>query len=310
VSDGTLEYRVEQVRSFNRFFTRKIGVLNEGLLQSPYSLTEARVLFELATRLTTTASAISRELGLDPGYLSRILARFEEQGLTERFRSDEDGRQFFIRLTTEGRNAFSLLNQRSQDEVATMLSDLSDADQQKLLKAMHDIRRILGDKSVKGPETFVLRDPRPGDMGWVIHRHGALYAKEYGWDERFEVLVARIVAEFIDNYKPRRERCIIAELDGESAGCAFLVQRSETDAQLRLLLVEPEARGLGLGTRLVRECVTFAKQAGYQRIVLWTANVLTQARRIYSKAGFRVIEEEAQHRFGKDLIFETWELIL
>jgi DNA-binding MarR family transcriptional regulator/GNAT superfamily N-acetyltransferase len=301
--------RVGAVRHFNRFFTRQIGVLREGLLHSPYPLTEARILFELGQRDRLTAAHLGRELGLDAGYLSRILARLEQQGLLEKVRSDTDGRQFLLHLTQDGRNAFTLLDQRSRDEVSEMLSELSEEDQQRLLKAMQTIESLLT-KGFKFSEPFVLRPHEPGDMGWVTYRHGVLYAEEYGWDEHFEALVAQIVADFINNYNPERERCWIAEMDGEIVGSVFVVQSSAAVAKLRLLLVEPGARGLGLGTRLVEECIRFARRRGYQKMMLWTNSVLVAARHIYQKAGFKLVAEEPHHSFGHDLIGETWELTL
>ncbi len=303
------EERVGVVRQFNRFFTRQIGVLREGLLHSPYTLTEARILFELGHRDHVTASDLCRELGLDAGYLSRILARLEQQGLLEKVRPDNAARQRLLRLTAEGRNAFALLDPRSVDEVSEMLNELSEEEQQRLLKAMQTIESILT-KGLKYPEPFFLRSHEPGDMGWVTHRHGALYAQEYGWDEHFEALVAQIVADFINNYNPERERCWIAEMDGEIVGSVFVVQGSETVAKLRLLLVEPKARGLGLGTRLVEECIRFARRRGYQKLMLWTNSVLLEARHIYKKTGFELIAEDAHHSFGHDLIGETCELVL
>jgi DNA-binding MarR family transcriptional regulator/GNAT superfamily N-acetyltransferase len=305
----TSEEKIGVVRQFNRFFTRQIGVLREGLLHSPYTLTEARILFELGHRDHLTASDLCRELGLDPGYLSRILARLEQQGLLEKVRPDKDGRQRLLRLTPQGSNAFALLDQRSRDEVSEMLFDLSDEEQQRLLKAMQTIESVLT-KGLKYSDPFFLRSHEPGDMGWVIHRHGVLYAQEYGWDEHFEALVAQIVADFINNYKPERERCWIAEMDGEIIGSVFVVQSSETVAKLRLLLVEPKARGLGLGTRLVEECIRFARRRGYQKLMLWTNSILVEARHIYEKTGFKLVAEESHHSFGHDLIGETWELIL
>lgn len=305
----TSEGKINAVRQFNRFFTRQIGVLREGLLHSPYPLTEARILFELGQRDQVTASALCRELGLDAGYLSRILARLEQQGLLEKVRSDNDGRQRLLSLTAEGRNAFTLLDRRSRDEVAEMLNDLDEEQQQRLLRAMQTIESILT-KSLKFSEPFILRAPEPGDLGWVTHRHGALYAQEYGWDERFEALVAQIVADFINNFRPERERCWIAEMNGEIVGSVFVVQSSETVAKLRLLLVEPRARSLGLGTRLVEECIRFARRRGYQKLMLWTNSVLLEARHIYQKCGFKLVAEEAHHSFGHDLVGETWELIL
>lgn len=303
------EERIGTVRQFNRFFTRQIGVLREGLLHSPYSLTEARILFELGQSNQVTASKLGRELGLDAGYLSRILARLEQQGLLEKVRSENDGRQLLLSLTAAGREAFALLDQRSREEVSEMLEDLSEEDQQHLLKAMQTIESLLSN-GFKFSEPFVLRPHEPGDMGWVTHRHGVLYAQEYGWDEHFEALVAQIVADFINHYNPARERCWIAEMDGEIIGSVFVVQSSETVAKLRLLLVEPKARGLGLGTRLVEECIRFARRRGYQKLMLWTNSILLEARHIYEKTGFHLVAEEAHHSFGHDLIGETWELVL
>ena len=303
------EERIGDVRQFNRFFTRQIGVLREGLLHSPYPLTDARILFELGQTDQLTASRLGRELGLDAGYLSRILARLEQQGLIEKVRSENDGRQLLLSLSSVGREAFALLDQRSREEVSEMLNDLSEEDQQRLLKAMQTIESVLT-KGFKFSEPFVLRPHEPGDMGWVAHRHGVLYAQEYGWDEHFEALVAQIVADFINDYNPARERCWIAEMDGEIIGSVFVVQSSETVAKLRLLLVEPKARGLGLGTRLVEECIRFARRRGYQKLMLWTNNVLLEARHIYVKTGFQLVAEETHHSFGHDLIGETWELVL
>jgi DNA-binding MarR family transcriptional regulator/GNAT superfamily N-acetyltransferase len=304
-----LEERIDAVRRFNRFFTRRIGVLREGLLHSPYSLTEARVLYELAHRVDLTAAALGRELGLDQGYLSRLLARFEQQGLVERVRADGDGRQRLLRLTSVGLEVFAPLNRRARDEVADLLGELSDEDQRRLLGAMRTIERLF-DAGLKYAEPVVLRPHEPGDMGWVTHRHGVLYAQEYGWDERFEALVAQICADFITNGKPERERCWIAEMNGAIVGSVFVVQATETDAKLRLLLVEPKARGMGLGTRLVQECIRFARRKGYTRLMLWTNSVLVEARHIYEKTGFRLTAQEPHHSFGHDLIGETWGLEL
>jgi DNA-binding MarR family transcriptional regulator/GNAT superfamily N-acetyltransferase len=304
-----LEARVDAVRRFNRLYTRRIGVLREGLLHSRYSLTEARVLFELANREEPTATDLSRELGLDPGYLSRTLARLEEQGLVARVRSERDGRRRLLSLTPDGEEAFSLLDSRSREEVAEMLGGLSEGDQRRLLEAMRTVESIFED-GLKFSEPFVLRAHEPGDMGWVVHRHGVLYAREYGWDESFEALVARIVADFIDGYDPAKERCWIAEMGGERVGCVFLVKASDAVAKLRLLLVEPEARGLGLGNRLVEECIRFARNRGYEKLTLWTNSVLDAARRIYEEHGFVLVDEEEHHSFGHDLVGQTWELAL
>lgn len=283
--------------------------MREGLPHSPYSLTEARVLFEVARGDGVTASDLSAELGLDPGYLSRILNRLEQQGLIEKVRSGTDGRRRLLSLTPEGREAFSLLDGRSREEISEMLLGLSGGDQARLLEAMRTIEGVL-DKSFKFSEPFYLRTHEPGDMGWVVNRHGILYAREYGWDERFEALVARIVADFIDGYDPARERCWISEMNGEKVGCVFVVKSSEKVAKLRLLLVDPKARGLGLGTRLVQECIRFAGSRGYETLTLWTNSVLDAARHIYEEQGFELLEEEEHHSFGKDLVGQNWELSL
>lgn len=304
-----LEDRVNAIRHFNRFLTRRIGVLREGLLHTPYSLTEARILFELGHRDKLTAADIGRELGLDAGYLSRILTGLEQQGLVEKSRSESDGRQRLLSLTAAGQNASTLLDQRSREEVAEMLSELAEDDQQRLLKAMQTIESIL-DKDFKFSEPFFLRTHQPGDMGWITHRHGLLYAQEYGWDETFEALVAQITSDFIKNFDPKKERCWVAEMNGEIVGSVFVVKADEMTAKLRLLLVEPKARGYGLGTRLVDECIRFAKRTGYKKLVLWTNSVLLEARHIYQKRGFTLVEEESHHSFGHNLIGENWELAL
>jgi len=304
-----LATRIDAIRRFNRFFTRRIGVLREGLLHTPYSLAEARILFEISHRDDLSASDLSRELGLDPGYLSRILARLERRGLVDKVRSETDGRRRLLSLTSEGKDAFSLLDARSREEVAEMLGELSEEDQRRLLEAMGTIESVLT-RGFKFSEPFFLRQHEPGDMGWVVHRHGVLYSREYGWDERFEALVARIVADFINNYDPAKERCWIAEMGGERVGCVFLVKASDTVAKLRLLLVEPGARGLGLGTRLVEECIRFARSRRYETLTLWTNSVLEAARHIYEEMGFELVEEEEHHSFGRDLVGQNWELAL
>ena len=300
---------VDAMRRFNRFYTKQIGVLHEGLLGSQFSLTEVRVLYELAHREMPTATALAKELDLDSGYLSRILRRFETRRLVGKCASTTDGRQSLLSLTPRGRKVFAPLNARSHREVAAMLGPLSATEQRHLLSAMATIERLLGDRPA--PQVpYLLRPHQPGDMGWIIHRHGALYAQEYGWDERFEALVAEIAAHFIQHLDSKCERCWIAERDGNIVGSGFLVKKSKTVAQLRLLLVEPMARGLGIGSRLVSECVHFARQVGFRKIVLWTNSVLHAARHIYEETGFRLIHEEAHHSFGHDLIGETWELKL
>lgn len=304
------ERSVMAVRHFNRFYTQTIGVLHEGHLESDFSLTEVRVLYELADREKPTAAELSRDLGLDPGYLSRVLRGFGSRGLVARERSEADGRQSLMRLTQRGRDAFARLNARSSDEVGALLARLSPAAQRRLLDAMRTIEELLGGRVEQEKAPYLLRQHRPGDMGWVVQRHGALYFQEYGWDERFEALVASITAKFIQEYEPKRERCWIAERDGENVGSVFLVQESKTVAKLRLLLVEPSARGLGIGARLVDECVRFAREAGYRKVRLWTNDVLHAARHLYEEAGFVLVHSEPHHSFGHDLVGETWELKL
>jgi DNA-binding MarR family transcriptional regulator/GNAT superfamily N-acetyltransferase len=309
MADDGLAGRVEAVRRFNRFYTRQIGVLHEGLLASPFSLTEVRILYELAHRSNFTASELARDLGLDAGYLSRILRKFQARGFLARKISKADARQSHLALTRKGRSAFAPLDARARKEVAAMLKGLSPAGQNRLTQAMHSIEELLGDRQSKQP-TIILRQHQPGDMGYVTHRHGALYAQESGYNEEFEALVAEICAHFIRNFDAQRERCWIAEMEGEIVGSVFLVKKSAAIAKLRLLLVEPKARGLGLGKRLVEECVKFARQAGYKKITLWTQSDLYAARGIYQKAGFQRVHEEPHHSFGKDLVAETWELEL
>ena len=304
-----LEPRVGAVRGFNRFYTRKIGVLREGAYKSPFSLTQVRVLYELAHRDRPTATELGRDLGLDAGYLSRILRGFEKRGLLAKTRSSSDGRRSHLGLTAQGKKAFAPLEARSHDEVAALLADLSGSEQSRLVAAMQTIEQLLSERGAR-PSSYVIRAPQPGDLGWVVHRHGALYAREYGYDAEFEGLVAEIVARFVRRYDARRERCWIAERDGEPVGCVFLVKKSGTVAQLRLLLVEPAARGTGLGTRLVAECVRFARHAGYRKLVLWTQSELGAARRVYEAAGFRVTRTERHRSFGKALVAEIWELVL
>jgi len=309
VAGTEIDRRVAAVRRFNRFYTQRIGVLQDGLLNSPFSLTEVRVLYELAHREQPTASELGRDLGLDAGYLSRILGGFERRGLIERRPSKTDGRQNLLSLTRAGREAFAPLDDRSRSEIRAMLQPLPAPGQRRLIDAMGAIERLLG----APPEPrlpYMLRPHRPGDLGWIVHRHGVLYAQEYGFDERFEALVAKIAAEFVQSFDSKRERCWIAERDGEIVGSVLLVRASDEVAKLRLLLVEPEARGLGIGARLVEECERFARQAGYRKITLWTNSVLHAARHIYEKAGYRLVAEDPHHSFGQDLVGETWGLDL
>lgn len=300
-----LDEDVASVRAFNRFYTTVIGVLNDGLLQTPYSLTEARVIFELAQSEASEHLALRRALDIDAGHLSRILTRFESDGLVQRERSEQDGRRQVIRLTDRGRELFAVLDSRSAEEIATLLSHLTAEDRRRLTTAMETVRTVLDTSSDRN---IVLRQLGPGDIGWVVQRHGVLYWNEYGWDQTFEALVARIVADYVDNYKPQRENAWIAEVDGKPVGCIFCVEKDETIAQLRILLVEPSARGMGIGSRLVEECLQFARMAGYREIMLWTNDVLEEARRIYQRAGFELTEEEPHHSFGHDLIGQNWVL--
>jgi DNA-binding MarR family transcriptional regulator/GNAT superfamily N-acetyltransferase len=297
-----LDDRANMVRRFNRFYTDKIGVLHEHLLDSAFSLTELRILYELAHRSTLTAADLARELSLNPGYLSRVISGFEKKGLLERVRSETDGRIAQLRLTELGHATFAPLNDASQREVAAMLGKLSVPEQHQLVDAMQQIEGLLGQRTA----SYLLRDPRPGDMGWVVHRHGVLYAQDYGWNSDFEALVADIVAKYMRDFDAASERCWIAEKDGKVAGAVFVVRHDETTAKLRMLYVEPSARGMGIGRRLVEECLQFAKFAGYKKMLLWTNSILVGARDIYTKAGFEKIAEESHHSFGKDLVGETW----
>jgi DNA-binding MarR family transcriptional regulator/GNAT superfamily N-acetyltransferase len=309
MAETGIERRVEAVRRFNRFYTQRIGVLRGGLLHSPFSLTEVRVMYELAHREQPTATELSKELGLDAGYLSRILRDLGKRRLINKRPSKSDGRQTHLRLTRKGQKEFATLDSRSNEEVAAMLRKLPTSEQQRMVEATHVIEEVLSTRPEhKSP--YLLRAHQSGDMGWIVHRHGVLYLLEYGWDEQFEALVAWIVAEFIRNYDAKRERCWIAEKDAEIVGSVFLVKKSKTVAQLRLLLVEPRARGLGIGKRLVAECVRFARQAGYKKITLWTNSVLDAARHIYEEAGFSLVKEQKHHSFGHNLVGQTWELEL
>ncbi len=310
MSDPELDERVGAVRQFNRFYTRKIGVLREGLLGSQLSLTEGRVLFELAQREPATASALAQELELDAGYLSRILGGFDRRGLIDRRASERDGRQIILCLTDRGRDSFAAINARSHDQIKAILGELRPSDQVLLVGALETVERLLGGGREGSGPSYILRPHQPGDIGWVIHRHGALYAEEYGLDHSFEALVARVGAAFLENFDARRERCWIAERSGEIVGSVLLVKDSEEVAKLRLLYVEPKARGLAIGSRLVSECIGFARRAGYRTITLWTNDVLVSARRIYQAAGFHLVREEPHHSFGRDLMGQYWELPL
>lgn len=302
------EPNVSAIREFNRFYTRKIGVV-DGMASSPFSLAEARVLYELANREQPTATDIRKELGLDAGYLSRILRDFERRQLVKREQSKSDERQRFLSLTAKGRKAFVPLNERSNRDVATMLEKLSPEERKQLVAAMETIRKLL-ENQTEPRALYVLRQHQPGDLGWIVHRQAILYAEEYGWDGTYEGLAAEVVAQFVKTYDAKRERAWVAEKDGERVGAVFVAKGSDEIAKLRLLHVEREARGLGIGKRLVEECVRFARQAGYQKMTLWTQSILAAARHIYKQAGFQMVREDRHHSFGKDLTAETWELDL
>jgi DNA-binding MarR family transcriptional regulator/GNAT superfamily N-acetyltransferase len=309
------DQRVAAVRRFNRFYTRQIGVLNEHLLHSHLSLAEGRVLYELAHRKEPRAAVIAKSLGLDAGYLSRLLRGFVKRGLISMKASNGDRRERVLTLTKKGRDTFATLDARAHEEVAGMLRRVTPEIQREMVSAMERIQHALVEPSGQrpSPAPYILRSHRPGDMGWIVHRHGVLYAEEYGWNEHLEGLAAGVVADFIEQFDPKRERCWIAERDGEFLGCVFLVKHPEAPdrvAKLRLLLVEPAARGLGLGSRLVEECVSFARQVGYRKITLWTNSVLHAARRIYQRNGFRLVHERAHRDYGPELIGQTWELDL
>jgi DNA-binding MarR family transcriptional regulator/N-acetylglutamate synthase-like GNAT family acetyltransferase len=301
---------IQTIRRFNRFYTRQIGVLQEHLLESQFSLTEVRVLYEIAHRENSTAKDLCRDLGLDRGYVSRMLQNFEEHGWIKTIPAADDRRRQLLSLTAKGHKIFDPLELRSSDEVAAMLARLSPNQQWKFLASIREIESVL-DPATKPTAPYAVRQHRPGDMGWVVQRHGELYWQEYHYDERFEALVAEIVAEFIQNLDPTCERCWIAEKEGERVGCIFLVKKSAQLAKLRLLLVEPSARGLGIGKRLVEECGNFARDAGYKKILLWTQSELAAARGIYKAAGFQLIAEERHDSWSrKNLVAETWELKL
>jgi DNA-binding MarR family transcriptional regulator/GNAT superfamily N-acetyltransferase len=298
---------VEVVRRFNRFYTRRIGVLRAGLLGSPYPLPQARLLYELGQRGECTASELGRELDLDAGYLSRLVQSLKRRKLVQARLSADDARRSVLSLTAQGRRAFCLLDTRSREEVSTMLASLSTPEQRRLVGAMQSIEGLLKQES---PTPVVLRSHRPGDMGWVVQAHGEIYAREYGWDERFEALVADIAAKFIQHFDASRERCWIAEMDGERVGSVFVVKQSKTMAKLRLLIVAPRARGQGLGKRLVQECIAFAREKGYRKLVLWTQSNLAAARAIYKSCGFQLTKTEKHASFGVKLVGEYWELVL
>ena len=303
------ETHVAEVRRFNRFYTRQIGALNRGFLDSEFSLSEVRVLYELRHRDHTTASVIADDLALDAAYLSRMLRDFARRGLIVRAASPADRRQTLLRLSAKGKRIFDALDARQQAAVADMLRELPTNARRRVVQSMAHIERSL-DTAAVVDATYTLRDIGPGDLGWITHRHGVLYYEEYGWDATFEALVAEIAADFVKQHDRERERCWIAEYRGEIVGSIFCVKKSKTTAKLRLLYVEPWARQLGIGTRLVAECISFARTAGYRKMTLWTQSVLTSARRVYERAGFTLVHEEPHHSFGADLVAQTWEMKL
>lgn len=301
--------RVSRVREFNRFYTRRIGVLQEGYSGGPFSLAESHVLYEIGQRDRPTATDIARELGLDAGYLSRILKAFEVRGYIVREPSRNDARQTLLSMTPRGRKAFAPIETDTIKEVSTMLDALSADEQDRLTTAMSTIETLLGEKD-EPRVPYILRPLRAGDIGWVVGRHGTIYGREFGWDQTIEVLTAEILTAFVKNFDPKRECGWVAERNGEPCGCVFIVKEDDQTARLRLLLVDPSARGLGIGKRLVEECLRFSRQAGYQRITLWTHRVLGAARKLYIDAGFRLTKEWNHDDFGKTLVAETWELDL
>jgi len=307
--DSVTAQQIDAVRRFNRFYTVELGILDQGLLDSPLSLTEVRVLYELFHRGQSTAADLGKQLRLDPGYLSRILRRFQQRGWLKRQPSASDRRQVQLRLTRRGQRAFAALDRRSRDQIAALLGRCTAGDQSRMVGAMEAIERALAPSAARGAG-YVVRQHQPGDLGWIVERHGALYRGEYGLDERFEALVARIAADFLAGHDPRRERCWIAELDGERVGSVMLVQKSKRVAKLRLLLVDPRARGLGIGARLVDECVHFARQAGYRTMTLWTNSELRAACHIYQAAGFQLVAEAPDDLFTPGQLGQTWELAL
>ncbi len=309
MTDNRFDRQVEAVRRFTRFYTRHMRVLDQRLLDSPFTLSEARVLYELAHNDAATAGELGAELKLDAGYMSRMLAGFERRGLIEKRRSESDGRSSRLRLTAEGQDAFATLNARSRAQTAAMLQDLAPEDQGRLVEATETIEGLLRAPPPRRAP-FILRPHRPGDIGWIVQRHATFYGEAYGWDGSFETLVAEVAAKFLRDFDPAKERCWIAERDGANVGCAMLVKDSAEVARIRLVLVEPSARGLGIGHRLVEECLAFARRAGYRKVTLWTNDILHAARRIYQRAGFRLVEENAHRSFGHDLVGQTWDLDL
>jgi DNA-binding MarR family transcriptional regulator/N-acetylglutamate synthase-like GNAT family acetyltransferase len=302
VMTTSLMARAEAIRRFNRFYTRQIGALREHLLQAEFSLSESRILYELGTSAGLTSAELCQMLGLDAGYLSRIISGFEKKGLISKTRSPSDARALLIQLTNAGKAVLASLEQAAREEVMAMLQDMPESRQEQLTQAMQQVQSLLADND----SSYLLRDPRAGDMGTVVQQQAELYTREYGWNSEFEALVAEIVARFLREFDPSGERCWIAEKDGKVIGSVFVVRHDESTAKLRMLYVDASARGLGIGNRLVEETLRFARQAGYKRMILWTTSILTDARKLYQRAGFQLVEEEPVHSFGKDLVSQTW----
>jgi DNA-binding MarR family transcriptional regulator/GNAT superfamily N-acetyltransferase len=301
---------VDSIRAFNRFYTRRFGLLGRGLHDSAYSLTDVRVMYELAHADGWTISELARTLDLDVGYVSRLLKQLHSSGLVKRTPSPLDGRQTMLALTTKGLKVFTPIEQATREQIGSMLDALPVDHRKPLLASMQAIQRILHIGDVAAAPAYLIRDPAVGDIGWVIHRQAALYAQEYGWNAEFEGLLAEIGSAFIKKFDPRFERCWIAERDGAIVGAVFLVRKSARVAQLRMLYVEPSARGLGIGKRLVDECLAFARSKRYRTMVLWTNDVLASARRIYDAAGFELVRAERHSSFGKELVGQYWSLDL
>ena len=297
---------VDAVRRFNRFYTRRIGLLERGFLRSDFSLTEVRLLYELSRRDPVSSAGLARDLGIDTGYLSRMVRRLTAAGIVAGHASESDRRQTLLSLSAKGRKVFGRIEGRQVEDVLALLSPLAESARRQLAASMRTIETLIGEVEGTG-EAYVLRPPGPGDLGWIVHRQGRLYHEEYGWDVTFEALLARIVAEYVERYDARKDACWIAERRHEVVGSVFCIKKSATVARLRMLYVEPTCRGLGIGTRLVEECIGFARRAGYKRMTLWTNDVLTAARAIYEKAGFELVTEEPHHSYGQDLVAQTWE---
>jgi DNA-binding MarR family transcriptional regulator/N-acetylglutamate synthase-like GNAT family acetyltransferase len=302
---------IDRIRGFNRLYTRQLGLLDQGLLGSEFTLTEARVLYELAKHGETTATEIAHELGIDLGYMSRLIKKFDRRRFIKRARSPVDARKSRLRLTKKGRTAFNPLDRAARSQIAAMIGPMTREQRRELLAAMQRIRRLLQpEPEPHGGEAYGIRPLEIGDVGWITHRQGILYAQEYGWDGTYEALVAEILAGFVKHFDPHGENAWVAERDDAIVGSVFLVRASDSVAKLRLLYVEPAARGMGVGRRLVHECIEFARAKGYRTLTLWTNDVLASARRIYEDAGFQLMREERHHSFGKDLNGQTWDLAL